>query len=250
MRQPLLLFILALIFSTACNRDDQDLITVADSTPETVTFSFEQGSFNGITLPYRKASIAANTNGKTALVLYLHGGSSKGDDNTTQMEEKGIDSITNYLVSNNIKSIFIVPQCPIDKSWGGPMNGVLKALINNTISINDIDTNRIYIFGGSMGGTGTWSMVSSYPHLFAAAMPVAGNPSNCNASNISQTPIFTVMGTADQIMSISTVTSFINQLTALGGECIFETEEGWTHEITCIQSYTTRRLAWVINHTK
>ena len=36
----------------------------------------------------------------------------------------------------------------------------------------------------------------------------------------------------------------------LGDETKYETVEGWTHETTCIQSYSTERLDWVFAHRK
>ena len=56
--------------------------------------TFEAGStvFAGIRMPYRFARTAMGAD-KPALVVYLHGGSSKGNDNETQMTEAGIDSI-------------------------------------------------------------------------------------------------------------------------------------------------------------
>lgn len=42
---------------------------------------------------------------------------------------------------------------------------------------------------------------------------------------------------------------FISQLQQLGGEAVYETMPEWTHEITCIQSYSTARLDWVFAHT-
>lgn len=199
----------------------------------------------GIEMPYRVAHCSGA--GKTALVIYLHGGSSKGNDNTTQMGEAGIDSIAGYLESRQMEALFVVPQCPSDKSWGGPMLGVLKALIDRYVREGSVDASSLYIFGGSMGGTGTWSMLSAYPGLFAAAMPVAGNPSKCDADNVSLTPVYTVMGTADRIMNVDTTSDFINQLDARNGITRFDIEEGWTHEMTCIESYTTPRLDWVFD---
>ena len=144
----------------------------------------------------------------------------------------------------------LVPQCPKNGSWGGSMNNILKSLIDNYALTGAIDDKRIYIFGGSMGGTGTWSMVASYPGLFAAAMPVAGNTSAVYATKVAATPIYTVMGTADTIMSYTAVTEFVKQIKANGGEVKLDIEEGWTHENTCEQSYTDARLAWVFGHTK
>lgn len=245
-----LMMLFTLASCSTGHEKEEESDPIPEPTPESISFSYEQGIYQSANLPYRKAAISATDNKKAALVLYLHGGTSKGNDNTTQMNEVGIDSIGNYLVSHQINSIFLVPQCPSNKSWGGSMNGVLKSLIDEYAASGVIDTKRIYIFGGSMGGTGTWSMISSYPDLFAAAMPVAGKPSGCNASNVARTPVYTVMGTADEIMDITVVEDFINHLNELGGESAFDIENGWTHEITCIKSYTSKRLEWIFKHTR
>ena len=220
---------------------------VAESKAEN-EFAFETGKIvtAGIEMPYR--SLRVGDSEKPSLVIYLHGGSSKGTDNEKQMKEAGIDSIANYLKSRQMDAIFLVPQCPPDKSWSGPMLGVVKSLIDKHVRDEIVDENKLYIFGGSMGGTGTWGMLSAYPGLFTAAMPVAGNPSKCDADNVATVPLFTVMGTADRIMSVETVSDFINELNARSGITRFEVEEGWSHEMTCIQSYTTQRLDWVFCH--
>ena len=212
------------------------------------TFDASDITFGGINMPYR----VAHTSGmeKPSLVIYLHGGTSKGNDNEKQMGEPGIDIIANYINQRQIGAYFLVPQCPSDKSWGGPMLSMLKALIDKYVMEGVVDKNSVYIFGGSMGGTGIWSMLSAYPGMFAAAMPVAGNPSKCDADKVASTPVYTVMGTSDQIMSVETTADFIDELNARNGTTKFDIEEGWTHEMTCTQSYTTQRLDWVFSQSK
>ena len=212
------------------------------------TFDASNITFGRINMPYR----VAHTSGmeKPSLVIYLHGGTSKGNDNEKQMGEPGIDIIANYINQRQIGAYFLVPQCPSDKSWGGPMLSVLKALIDKYVMEGVVDKNSVYIFGGSMGGTGIWSMLSAYPGMFAAAMPVAGNPSKCDADKVASTPVYTVMGTSDQIMSVETTADFIDELNARNGTTKFDIEEGWTHEMTCTQSYTTQRLDWVFSQSK
>lgn len=224
------------------------LFSVAESKADNgLTFEAGKIRFAGIEMPYRVAHVSGN--GQPALVIYLHGGSSKGNDNETQMKEAGIDSIANYLEKKRMNAVYIVPQCPSDKSWGGPMLGILKSLIDKYVEDGSVDKEHLYIFGGSMGGTGTWSLLSAYPGLFAAAMPVAGNPSKCDADKVALTPVYTVMGTSDQIMSVETTSSFIDELNIRNGITAFDVEKGWTHEMTCIQSYTSPRLDWVFgNH--
>lgn len=213
--------------------------------------SKEQITTLGITMGYRKCVITnENSTEAPILVVYLHGGSSKGNDNEKQLLEPGTDSIARYLETHGINAIFLIPQCPTDKSWGGPMNTMLKAMIDRYTSEGVADANRIYIFGGSMGGTGTWGMLSAYPNFFAAAMPVAANPSKTVVENVATTPACTVMGTADAIMKVETAASFVEELKALDDDVRMDVEEGWTHETTCIQSYTTARLEWVFSHRR
>lgn len=214
-----------------------------------VTFSKETFTFGNTSIPYRKADIGGNGN-KAALVIYLHGGTSKGNDNEAQLNEPGINSITSWLVDHKRKAIMIVPQSPKDKSWLGIMLPVIKNLMQTFIERGVADEQQVYIFGGSMGGTGTWNMLSSYPGFFAAAMPVAGNPSGLKAEAVKQTPLYTVMGTADVIMKIPIVETFLAEMDSYEAEYQFDIEEGWTHEDVCKQSYTDKRLTWVFSHTK
>ena len=218
-----------------------------------VRFTALSRDFSGTEIGYRKADITSEEGGGKALVIYLHGGSSCGTDNVTQMQEPGIDSIASYLYRHQVPAVMLVPQCP-DRSrgWGGMARNV-KALLDFTARTEDIDTTRIYILGGSMGGTGTWKMLSTYPQYFAAAMPCAANPKGMSAEAVATTPVYNVMGLADKIMdgSVRTIAEdFIAQLRSLGDEAEYETVEGWTHEMTCIQSYSEERLGWVFAHSR
>ncbi len=237
MHKNLIIALVLLATSIACNAQDS-------------IFSKESFSWGGTTLQYRKAVVAGNEPGKSIMVMYLHGGTSKGNDNEKQLQEEGVDSIYSFLNGKHTNAIMLVPQCPSDKYWLGPMLGVLRALVREYTDQGIADPTRIYIMGGSMGGTGTWNMISNYPDVFAAAMPTAGNPDGLDAQNVSQTPVYTVMGTADKIMSIPTVQSFLEKMDDYDAEYVLDCEEGWTHEDVCTKSYTKSRLDWVLSHTK
>lgn len=214
-----------------------------------IAFSKETFSFENITLPYRKTTIPGSGD-KASLVIYLHGGSSKGNDNETQMQEPGITAISTWLSENKSKAIMLVPQCPADMSWLGTMQDAIVHLLQTYIDRDVADANKVYIFGGSMGGTGTWNTLSNHPDFFAAAMPVAGNPTGLDAEAVSKTPLFTVMGTTDKLMKISNVETFLKDMDDYHAEYKFNIEEGWSHEDVCKNSYTAERLSWVFGHTK
>ena len=51
----------------------------------------------------------------------------------------------------------------------------MKALVEEVVERRgDIDRRRLYVTGLSMGGYGTWSLISRYPDYFAAALPICG----------------------------------------------------------------------------
>ena len=202
------------------------------------------------TLPYRQADVCAGSPEAPILVLYLHGGTARGNDNEGQLKEPGVSDIYSYLVSHNLPATLIVPQCPAGGGWTSQLRKVVNSLMAQYAADGTHDANRIYVLGGSMGGTGTWTQLSYFPNFYAAAMPVAGNPTGLDAANVATTPVLTVMGTADVLMSIPAVEAFRSSVVAEGGTVILETEDGWSHQNTCEQSYTDERLDWLFSHVK
>lgn len=133
------------------------------------------------------------------------------------------------------------------------MAAQVKQLLDYVAQHEAADTTRIYILGSSMGGTGTWKIVSLYSDYFAAAMPCAGDPKDTKAEDIASTPVYTVMGLADKVMGNdvrATVEALVSQLKAMGADVVYEAIRGWTHEITCIQSYSTPRLDRLFSHQR
>lgn len=213
-------------------------------------FSRESFTLGQVTLPYRKADICHSNAEKPALVLYLRGGSSRGSDNEAQLKENAVSVIYQYLLDRDIAATFIVPQCPSGGGWTSQNRKVVNELLKSYVNEGTVDADRIYVLGGSMGGTGTWCQLSYFPDFYAAAMPVAGNPTGMNAANVATTPVLTVMGTADNLMSIPAVESFQALVDDAGGTVRLDIEEGWSHPVTCEQSFTDERLDWLFSHVR
>ena len=213
-------------------------------------FSRESFTLGHTTLPYRKAEICHDGTTQPALVLYLHGGSSRGSDNEAQLQEKAVSVIYQYILNHNLATTFIVPQCPLGGGWTSQNRKVVNELLQTYVQRGEVASDRVYILGGSMGGTGTWCQLSYFPDFYAAAMPVAGNPTGMNAANVATTPVLTVMGTADAMMSIDAVKNFQTDVIAVGGSLQLDIEEGWSHPTTCEQSYTDGRLAWLFSQVR
>ena len=217
-------------------------------------FAFRSFSDENITLPYREAKLCSSANGKSALVIFLHSSSYRGDDNKSQIRGSAIRSIVNYLEHNNIKSIVVAPQCDKNHFWNdsdSKASSAAKHLIDKLIADNpDIDSKRVYIFGSSSGGAGVWRMVSDYPDTFAAAMAVASYPRNVYPKNIAQTPLCCVVGTKDKIAKVSSVKPTIKEIHKYGGTTNLIIEKGSDHIATCANTFNDNNLNWIFNNKK
>ena len=200
-----------------------------------VKFSFEKFTCEKMNIPYRKACIGSGE-GLPLLLVYLHGGMNRGNNNMLQMREKAIKIISDYLEENSIYSVMIVPHCPVSSTWNSETNQTLKKLIEEYVVNKKVDARRIYLFGGSMGGSGAWLMASDYPDLFAAIMTVAGSPEGADSKKVARTPICAVMGNNDRLMEVKPVDNFVKELKDNGGKYLFCIEEGWGHTKTCEDS--------------
>jgi predicted peptidase len=111
--------------------------------------------------------IPANTKEKKPLIIFLHGSGEKGTD----IEKVKIHGPFKYLKTHEIDGYVLAPQCPDNEYWESE---ALYRLILKIQKENNIDSNRIYLTGLSMGAWGAWNLAFAYPETFAALVPIAG----------------------------------------------------------------------------
>ncbi len=103
------------------------------------------------------------------LLLFLHGAGERGDD-LARVSTHGPPKLVDEIPALGA-CVLVSPLCPSD-SWWKP--DALMALLDEVVGGHAVDASRIYVTGLSMGGYGTWSLVSRYPDRFAAAVPICG----------------------------------------------------------------------------
>ena len=102
------------------------------------------------------------------LLLFLHGAGERG----TNVDKVTVHGPPKLLkAGTNLPFIVVSPQCPTDETW---RDEDLLALLDTAIAKYNVDTNRIYLTGLSMGGYGTWSLGTKFPERFAAIAPICG----------------------------------------------------------------------------
>ena len=139
---------------------------------------------------------------KYPLVLFLHGAGERGNDNEKQLTHGG-QMFLNPVNREKYPAFVLFPQCPESGYWayenrpqsfiptqmpvGKEMPSVFQAvkeLLDMYLANPQVDKSRIYIMGLSMGAMGTYDMVSRFPDIFAAAVPICGtvNPTRLSAA--------------------------------------------------------------------
>ena len=123
------------------------------------------------------------------LVLYLHTSGERGSDNEKTIF--GAQMFLNPVNREEYPCFVIVPQCPEDHTWAFdvspgsydfpkdyPESKVMKRVMELVYLFRDrpdVDPDRVYIYGMSMGGIGAFDAVARHPDVFAAAVPICGD---------------------------------------------------------------------------
>ncbi|MFT4847528.1 MAG: putative peptidase [Sediminicola sp.] len=236
---------------------------IINSFSQSSLFSFEKYvNANGDTLNYRQLISDYDPISKYPLVIFLHGSGERGDDNEAQLKW----GVLNFASDQNMKmhpSIIIAPQCPENMSWGNfssedmslqdspsePMK-LLIELINQAVLKMPVDINRIYITGLSMGGYGTFDIISRYPNLFAAAVPVCGGGDVSKASSISHIPIWIFHGALDGTVDPILSQDMVEALTKAGAHPGF-TQYPEVGHFSWIAAYSdTMMMEWLYSQRK
>lgn len=215
----------------------------------------------GETMPYRLfVPQPYDKQRKYPLVLWLHGGAGRGNDNIKQIS--GGNTIGAHVwtqpENQSRHSCFVVaPQCPDDEEWAtldtvkptSQMQLVLEILqdLQRTFSI---DSQRLYVAGQSLGGYGTWSVISHHPDMFAAAIPICGRGNESEASKLTRMPIWAFHGEADEAVSVEYSRRMIAAIRAAGGTPKFTEYKGAGHVIWERVFREPELLPWVFDQAR
>ena len=164
------------------------------------------------------------------LIVYLHGGSGKGDDLELIT---GVDGFPQYIRDGVIScdGYIIFPQCPSSQKGWKTMGGKIENLIRYTCATYGLCDEKVSLTGHSMGGTGTWSLALDKPDLFYKIAPMSGSVtvSDSNLEILSNIPVWAFVGDNDKIVAPDTSIAMIQALQELGADAKLTVLEGADH---------------------
>ena len=150
------------------------------------------------------------------LIIYLHGGSMRGND-PNKLKKYGPP----YFIEQGEKFPFIIvsPQLPFGKNWY--TDNWFQPWFSEITNKYRVDTDRVYLTGVSLGGEGTWYLAVNHPDVFAAAAPICGTTRRKkqikeDAYKIKDLPIWVFHGVKDRVVDIAESDEMVEILENIG----------------------------------
>jgi len=211
-------------------------------------------------LPYRLL-LPDTMNGPAPVLIFLHGAGERGDDNRRQLAH-GTDFLRR--AASEFGCIVVAPQCPANSSWAAfervdgelilhdkltqPME-LVNALVDSLADEYDVDPNRLYIMGLSMGGYGSWDAIARYPGKFAAAAPICGGGHPSMAHKMVDTPVWAFHGDDDNVVPVERSREMIQAIKDAGGEPKYTEYPGVNHGSWIPTFAEPELLPWIISQS-
>lgn len=232
-----------LALSAAFSQGAEDLYlrqTVLDSVPLPTT----------VNRSYRLLAPAAakdKPDQKFPLVIYLHGGGSRGEDGAKPVTEPLPKLLATQEMRERFPCFVLVPQCregayedgrpynwtkwenqktapalwlKSDDETSDQLRAAMAAL-KDVLEKQPVDPARVYLTGVSMGGSGSWSWAARQPEQFAALLTVCGLSEVSRAEPISKVPVWTFHGAKDEVVPVQRTRDLVKALEGFGGKVKF-----------------------------
>ena len=183
---------------------------------------------------------------KLPLVIQLHGAGERGEggEDLDLVEVWGFPGMAK---TGEYPCMFVFPQCPKDTFWAARVESILK-FIDQLVEHYDIDTDRIYLTGLSMGGYGTWYTAMAAPDRFAAIAPVCGGGMAWNAGVLTM-PVWAFHGAEDKSVSVFSSDEMVERMQNCGLNVRYTRLEGVGHNVW-LNAYNDELLNWLLSHKK
>ncbi len=114
---------------------------------------------------------------KLPVIVFLHGAGEVGNGTAETVEKVKVHGIPKYFCRDNdylgLRVITVSPQCPSGLIWD-QITLQLMDYINAIIDKFNGDRSHIALTGLSMGGFGTWNLITTFPEFFCCAAPICG----------------------------------------------------------------------------
>jgi predicted peptidase len=184
------------------------------------------------------------------LILFLHGRGESGD-NLNIVKRHGIPKVIEE--AEDFPCITVSPQCPANTDWVALIEP-LMSLLSSIIEEFQVDQQRIYLTGLSMGGRGPWALAVEYPEIFAALIPICGRVPDVDqfmekVKVLKDVPIWVFHGAKDSTVPIENSESIVAALRAVQGNVSYTVYPDADHD-SWTETYSNPELyRWMLSQS-
>lgn len=177
--------------------------------------------------------------------IFLHGASLCGNDLNKVRRYGTLDAVEK---GRELDAYVIAPQNP-----GGAWSP--KKVMNVLKWVEDyynVDYDRIYVLGMSLGGYGAIDFAATYPDDIAAAMAFCGGGSVKDLSGLNDIPLWIVHGTADRAVSVSQSDKVVEAMKSANSatpRLIYDRIPGMNHSQPARLFYLEETYNWLLSHS-
>ena len=178
------------------------------------------------------------------LVLFLHGAGERGN-NFELVKKHGPPKLT--AEGKTFPFIVVAPQCAEELSWE-PME--LATLLDEIVKTHNVDLDRVYVTGLSMGGFGTWRLAAYTPERFAAIVPICGGGDEFWAKRYVNLPTWVFHGALDTAVPLKRSEEMVAAMKKAGCEPKFTIYPEAKHD-SWTETYDNPELyEWLLAQTR
>jgi len=180
-------------------------------------------------------------------VLFLHGaGERDGEDKAPH--EVGIGPA---IAANpeRFPCLVIMPRCPADLWWTDVLDHV-DAALEMALGRFEVDPERVYLTGMSMGGYATWTYGARHTDRFAALLPVCGGGRLKDAEALARLPIWATHGGDDEVVPPDESRRMVQEVRQAGGDVQYTEYTGVGHN-SWDQTYCdAEMMGWLLGQRR
>lgn len=176
------------------------------------------------------------------LIITLHSRSASGK-NLQDVDVFGtIDAIQSGMKMN---AYVVAPQAT-DADWN--TDKIMK-VVDYVMANNNIDRNRIYAIGMSMGGNGVSDLVAANPDKIAAAIILAGSLTKGNPAEMSKMPLWIIRGMNDREEAIQRTDNMVTDISKTdSSRLVYSKVKGLDHRQHERILYMPYFYEWLMSH--
>lgn len=188
------------------------------------------------------------------LIVYLHGGSGRGDDLELVMEA---ESLPQFLRDGDLapSAYVVMPQLPSGETgWNGVTEG-LAELIDAVVEDCGADAGRVSLTGHSMGGTGAFAVAAALPGRFSFVAPLSGSVRDSREMRaaLADLPVWAIAGAQDDVVDPAAARDFLAALRAVNPDARYTEVEDAGHFDLPARAFLDGEIGlvrWLLSHER